>query len=275
MQFGVLLQSSMQEPWRSIVDLGARPTWMAQSSVPILEYVGTDRQDRRDDRLVSSVLETASDQPLRHVLGIATRSLWIRQSLASRALLQGYKYTGKISVVTPGSLISIDIPEARSFLGLRAVLAISYFLETFPHVDYIVRTNSSSYINLEAVNFWLEDKPRRKFYSGPAAGRQLPIRFAGGAFVVMSRDVAMTIAASTGGRSLFPMAEDVFMGARLARSGLRVEHHESVVLPSPQALDAIGGDDLYRTPHFRCKVYIGDRRVDTEIMHALHARLTA
>lgn len=54
--------------------------------------------------------------------------------------------------------------------------------------DYIFHTNSSSYIDKELLYKWLEDKPRKNFYSG-FIGNHNGIRFASGCGFTLSKDL--------------------------------------------------------------------------------------
>lgn len=56
--------------------------------------------------------------------------------------------------------------------------------------DYILRVNVGSYVNIEKLLLYLEDKPRTKFYCGQV-GNYYDIYFCSGSCFILSKDLVM------------------------------------------------------------------------------------
>lgn len=81
----------------------------------------------------------------------------------------------------------LPLPEFNSFIGLKTLLAFDHVLDAFDF-DYLVRTNSSSYLDIQQLEKYLGDAPKQKYFSG-FKGDFFGEEFSSGASYILSRDV--------------------------------------------------------------------------------------
>ena len=115
-----------------------------------------------------------------------------------------------VIVIEPDIMVC-NAPEAYRFLLQKQIMAFDALLQMDDY-DYIVRPNCGSYINLDLLNDFLEDKPRTGFYCGIVnktevnkdtmnaqglrynpenfkALKDLDLEYASGSCMIFSRDV--------------------------------------------------------------------------------------
>jgi hypothetical protein len=148
--------------------------------------------------------------------------------------------------------------------------------------DFIVRTNVSSYWGIEKLREFLSNKPQSDYYAGCTEklygglrGRIQETRYASGAGIIMSTDVAKRLVEN---RTKFSKCfiDDLAIGKVASSLGLKPCELNRIDVDSLEKLDALSSEDLLGSYHFRCKSYVypglPEPRGDVEIMRNLHMR---
>lgn len=160
-------------------------------------------------------------------------------------------------------------PEGYCQIGYKTLGAFKA-IQTKKY-DYILRTNSSSFILLDNLLKYLDNAPLTGFYAGPEIPyhtTQLSFEFASGAGYILSRDlVDRFVAESHLWDHSYP--DDVSVGKFLLDRGINFTSNEWVKitsLPVEESFKAI--QDKF---HIRCKI---ETRYDNEtqcvLMHELN-----
>jgi signal peptidase I len=169
-----------------------------------------------------------------------------------------YHGGGKESI--KGDKIVIDYPEGYHNIGHKTIRAFEILLQN-NNFDYIFRTNSSSYVNIEKLVQYLDDKPLNNFYHG-VIGRHNDINFASGCGYFLSKDVVKKVVEN---KSNWPhqIIDDVAIAYLLRNIGI-------YPTPAPRLdiTDTPVPDNVYDYFHFRCKTN-GDRTGEVKIMNEL------
>lgn len=82
--------------------------------------------------------------------------------------------------------ILLDIEESYYNCGYKLLKSLK--LIENKNFDFLLRTNSSSYIDKKLLKIFLENKPKNNFYSG-VVGNFNGIKFASGSGFILSKDV--------------------------------------------------------------------------------------
>lgn len=260
----ILVVSTDREPWRDIEVNGQRQTWAAPSSVPsgcrVIYYYGTGMGSRRHAARVTARLMRANPQhSLRAKLGTyLTRSLSARAAGAHCELL--------------GDQLWTRVPEVYWFLLPKLIAALRWATTALPPFDYVYRPNVSSYVDLARLRETASRMPRQACYAGypgrpPAEGPT----FASGAGILMSWDVAVSVAQYRGWR--WGAIDDVAVGECCADLGIGLVPLPRVDLTDPQSAELITDDELRSVFHFRCKSGGDALRSDVATMVRLHQRI--
>ena len=86
-----------------------------------------------------------------------------------------------------GDRLYLDEPEGLYNIGSKTIKMYEYCFDNI-EFDYIFRTNSSSYVNINSLVDFIKDKPNYNFYSG-VVGNFGDIKFASGSGYFISRDL--------------------------------------------------------------------------------------
>ncbi len=133
--------------------------------------------------------------------------------------------------------------------------------------DYLVRTNSSSYLDKKMIYNFLLDKPRSGYYGG-IIGNHNGISFASGALFTMSRDV-FNIVVDNLDKINCDLIDDVSVGDLLRNFNIfptNVGFSRLDVVDVNETYNPII-DDFY---HFRFKKNIHSRECDIDNMFKIH-----
>lgn len=145
----------------------------------------------------------------------------------------------------------------------KTIQAFEYALNNFTF-DYIFRTNSSSYINKDRLNTWLQDKPISDFYAG-IIGEYRGIKYASGCGYTISRNLVEKIV-SHKDRINLNFHDDVILGKFL--------NQEIVAAPRKDtSCNTSMNYDIENHFHWRCKCP-SDRNVDIQHMRNIHQLIT-
>lgn len=245
----VLVLAMDAQPWRMIEDEGQRKTWAADPSVPVFWLYG---KSGKATRTVAKYIQKG----VQKVAGGKAFSLFSRaagQWMASRP------------VRIDGDKLMTGVPETylntnpKNIAGLRHLLATQDF-------DYVFRTNTSSYVDLPALEEHVQGIPDSGYYAG-FIGESGATRFASGTCTLMSRDVVELAVSDPAWE--FGLIDDVAMGRSMARAGVDVQPLKRVDVLTPEDLAALTAEDLDGAFVVRCKS-LGGREHDVEAMRRVH-----
>jgi hypothetical protein len=254
----VLVLSIDKDPWRQIERHGQRATWAARSpmdqSMPILFYRGTTSGVRYWGIGAASRLAHWTARESSRSLGAAARRRLIRA--ASTRSLPG-------TATQTGDVLTVSVPETYGMIAAKLWVALHHLVA---HVafDYVLRTNTSTYIDRTRLAQFVTQLPRTGYYGGHREVRP-GYAFAQGSGILMSRDV---VTQALAGDWDFAKSDDVALGKVLAHQGVDLHHINRPLLREPEA---VSNTDM-RAFMWRCKGS-GRERNDVGIMLQLHAAL--
>ncbi|WP_432560111.1 hypothetical protein [Granulicoccus sp. GXG6511] len=234
-----------REPWRSL-EKAQRETW-AGTLPPSVELVH-----------------------LQGVAGGAPRMIFLAaRKIAERMRLRKSfdSLAGRISIRMPvrinQGVIRADIPEfwigtsAKMHSGLRFVAKHLKF-------DYLVRTNSSTYLHVPRLVEFLHAAPRENFYSGADQGEP----HAQGTCIILSRDAVEKLALDECWE--YFKVDDQAIGGAAQRAEIPYNPVPQVIVESVEAglrFDYLPAPFIYRLKTRK------NRLEDAKAMELLHGRL--
>jgi len=153
--------------------------------------------------------------------------------------------------------------ETFENIGRKTIEMFDYIIKHFKF-DYILRTNSSSYINQDMLEQFLYTKEREN-YAGAVIGNHHGINFLSGAGYVLSRDVVELVLKHKN-KWDHSYIDDVALGLLL--SGFK-----NIKFNSHLRIDINNPNNVYidkNVFHYRCKC--ANRDDDIKIMNSLHEK---
>jgi len=115
-----------------------------------------------------------------------------------------------------GNNILTDVPESLINCGNKSIEAFK--LISNMDFDFILRTNSSSYIDKNLLKLHLENKPKNNFYSG-ILGNHFGIPFCSGSGFIISKDLVHLLIDNEE-KLDFSLIDDVCFGEFLSSNGI-------------------------------------------------------
>ncbi len=262
----VLVLSIDRDPWRTIELEGQRRTWASPGAVPdgcrVVYYYGRSGAWAQVARVVARLARLRGPGPAR---------------LAARAARRVLERTSDRTAGAPSRLVAdrllTCVPDAYAFTLPKVVAALRWATSgAVGSFDYVYRTNTSSYVNIERLRSAAGELPRASCYAG-WIGRPPPSGppFVKGAGILLSWDLARAIAARASGWS-WGSTDDGEIGRFLAGLGVTPRPMPRVLVRTPEDLDILTDEQLRSALHFRCKSHTA-RRTDHLTMVEIHARL--
>jgi hypothetical protein len=247
----ILVLSSLEEPWISILNEGQRNTWMKTSSpaIRIIPYFGT-----------IGVIWTLL-RPIRFLaafLNFHGVSRQINSTIGKLFLNFPVRYDKEG--------LKLPIPEGLIATSAKTKMALNFALQY--DFDYLVRTNTSTYLHLALLSNYLRKSRRQELYAGPL-GWHNETPYVSGTCIVLSRDLVIRIVKD----SLwdFGSVDDVAIGERMYKYGIEARN-----IPRLDELDLPSSDDFEISENYmiyRCKISKNSRRADAELMKLIHEKL--
>jgi hypothetical protein len=160
--------------------------------------------------------------------------------------------------------IITNYPEGSHNIGYKTIRAFEILLKN-NNFDYIFRTNSSSYVNIDKLVDYLDDKPVNEFYHG-IVGNHGGINFASGCGYFISKDLVEKVVENKN-KWNHRFMDDVSLACLLRDIGIYPTISKRLDIthtPVP--------DNIFDYFHFRCKTS-GDRIGDVRIMNELKSKL--
>lgn len=248
----VMVLSLDRPPW-SDLELTQRATWAVERpEVRILYVRGKARGLRRTAFLA-----------LRRLMELVRARKCVRRWDSFVGA-----WSSRRPVQVEGGVLKTSVPETWILISAKTKAAISYVANSCDF-DYILRTNSSTYIDIASALAYLEAAPRRQVYGGPLVSNN-NLAFIQGTGILMSRDVATLIGDDPAFD--FGVVDDGAVGRSVERLGI-----EPVKIPQIELRSSAAFDELPSDPGggflFRCKAAGGNRTHDQTAMRRLHALL--
>ena len=257
-KIGFVVIATEEDPWKTINQDGQEPTWLrdlGERDHYIAAYslgnLGDSQINPRNHRKVQFLGHSSRTHRL-------SDPEFFKEHHARFEGVRGY-----------GSLVGTTLS------------AINYLVNE-SDCDFIVRTNVSSYWEIENLRSFLGDKPQKNYYAGRAEklyagirGRIQDTQYASGAGMILSVDVAKHLLENYTKIST-SFIDDIAIGRLASTLGLTLENLTRIDIESLEILETLSNEEIANNYHFRCKSYINpglaEPRGDIEIMKELHRR---
>lgn len=177
-------------------------------------------------------------------------------------------HTGSKLFLEPMRLV-IDIPEHWASIGAKTLAAFRYALENFDF-EYLFRSNSSSYVDSDALLSRTRDLPSNYLYAGFPGKSNDGLDFASGAGILMSRDVVELIVENSQ-MWRHGLIDDVAIAeliSRLPETEIELTPLSRVDFRSLSEAKSVPKSVIQDGFHFRCKT--GQASETIEIMRYIH-----
>jgi hypothetical protein len=159
-----------------------------------------------------------------------------------------------------------QVPETYLNTNPKTIAGLRYMLGRYKF-QYLLRTNTSTYINRKLLAEFVEGLPEERYYGG-FIGESGGVRFASGACTLLSRDAIEMIVADP--QWEYNIIDDVAIGRSMNRRGVGVQPISRVDVLDDKDLDDLDIDRLRSTFVVRCKG-IQNREHDVIAMHRVHS----
>ncbi|MEI6269355.1 MAG: hypothetical protein WCP01_10780 [Methylococcaceae bacterium] len=247
----ILVLALDQEPFRTIESKGQRATWAA---LPHNDYDVVWLHGRTKGfvrfilRAVVKILQVVSSK--------SSISRFRQLTGSWMASLPVNKVDDKIFTSVPETYMNTN---PKTIAGLRYVLNHHDF-------DYLLRTNSSTYINTHLLLQYANELPTSKYYGG-FLGQHCGENFASGTCTLLSRDVVNMICNDPNWE--YDHIDDVAIGRSLNRAGIKPQAFSRLDILTDAQLDYLSVADLQSVFVIRCKGS-ESREHDLKAMHRVH-----
>lgn len=261
----VIVLQAKYEPWIGIFREGQSKTWVNHNYANIriiqLRARSIPKTIFKLDEKIFQVLNSNIIRRFRMRLNIRSRN-WIFDGIAS--VTKNKEYFGHESWV-------VNLPDSRMLGSHKTESYLN--AASLEDIDYLVTTNSSTYIDLQMLQEFLESAPK----SGLIAGQQLEtfgpalkkLTFPHGCFRIMSADV-LKMLVQLKARRHFYYPEDHYLGIKIAKIP-----HTFMELPICDQFDENGNNYFaqHKAIAYRCRSGENGNRLDATIMQSLHKQL--
>lgn len=236
--------------YKQLFALGPKSSWLNDAHVSFIRYTG---------KIYNEFIFRAINRLEASTYGIAIRKIVVKSPTTS-----GIK---KRIINVEQDMIKIDVWDTWWNHTEKTRLAIKYCVENL-EFDYIVRVNSSAYVNFEALeDFLLRSKPK---YGGP---KEKGKPFTSGWGIILNKEVASVLAEEQSWQTT-AIYDDEAIGLVLKSKGILPSYTPHLWLKSIESLDQLSSEELKRYPLIRTKSYDSNgNRIDFEIMSTLHSKL--
>lgn len=191
------------------------------------------------------------------------RQTWGNNTTSSVEIIYYYGNGDENKLV--GDKFYSKTPEGLYNIGYKTLNLFEYLINNYDF-DYIFRTNSSSYINIEKLLNFITNKPKENFYSG-VIGNSKGTKFASGSGYFLSKDV-VKIVIDNKHEWDHKLIDDVSLGKLLLSKGYNIYEglRSDIILSKNLPIDL----NHY---HYRVK-HPFNRKNDEKVMWLLHNKLS-
>jgi hypothetical protein len=157
-------------------------------------------------------------------------------------------------------------------LMLQGVKNMSVFRNSLSfEFDFLVTTITSTYINVSALEEYLDKKTPKEFLGGRIE-KSGTMKFQQGSFRVFSRDMVQKIVENSCNYQHWKI-DDIALGRLLTSLNSNFTPIPNLTVESQKELEEIEEADLRTTVSYRCKSISAGRRIDADLMKLLHHRI--
>lgn len=186
MRFAVLALTSSHGPWLNLLENGPEKTWLSDSNIVHYASVIGERP-RLTDKFLNRVYESRF-----------SKQFWRERSIQLSALTIKTKSDGQLEV---------NVFENWKNITIKTLKGIEYCIDNW-EFDYLIRINSTAYIDLSNLTKLLEEK-NFPDYCGPVLSNK---QFVSGWAIIISKKSAQLLVKSHHQKVLF---DDEFIGLTL------------------------------------------------------------
>jgi hypothetical protein len=200
------------------------------------------------------------------------RSTWGSYKSVDIDIFYYYGDSDKFEVV--GDRIYSNYPDLINNIGYKTIDAFDYLYNNI-EFDYLYRTNSSSYVNIEKMLDFLKEKPPKEFYSARVnIENKSGIKFGSGSGYFLSRDLVRFVIENKK-KWNHNLIDDVALGDLLLNNNfyltpsyrLDIDELKDEMFFNSVPIDIYQLDKNF---HFRCKSKDVFRETDVRIMRYLY-----
>lgn len=252
----MLLLDNSFGPWHEMYQQGIHKTWRS----PNFE---------RHSKVEYETLGYMGSRPRFQFL-----TPYLNRALVSRLFLPHWNHStfsfgeARIDVEVSGTSLRIQVPDLWPYISAKTYTALEYVLESFDF-DFILRVNTTCYVNLDLLENFLKGQENRIVYAGPIEkGKD----FVSGWCIVLSKK-ALQIMVSEPKNLIKGLFDDEFIGRTLFESNVNpvaIPFKRFISLSEVTSMSKI---HFEKYPLFRVKATLNGRRIDDVLMQALHQRL--
>jgi hypothetical protein len=251
----VLVLATDVEPWRTIQQQGQRGTWAGDDAdVPILWLHG---HSRGPERFLLRAVETV-----------------LRRLRLLHLFDDVHAAVGRRAAARPvdrvGDRVQTRVPEDYVMANAKTVAGLRHLLATDPF-DFLLRTNSSTYVDLGMLQRWVEAAPSTRYYAGTPWTLD-GMEYATGTSILLSRDLVEL--AANDPEWDFSTIDDVAFGRSMQRAGVPLDPVPRVDVMTDADLAALDESRLATTFVVRCRGAQG-REHDVVAMRRIHELVRA
>ena len=151
MKILVLCLDNSFGPWHEMYQGGTLKTWCNPSNPQIIcrRFMGQDSRWPILNRIANRLLVSRSLYKYWH-------------------LLQSKKELTKVQVLEVNGVIRVDLPELWSNITLKTLAAMKFALDNY-EFDFLLRANSTCYLDLASLRYYLSKNAESTLYAGPIA----------------------------------------------------------------------------------------------------------
>jgi hypothetical protein len=210
------------------------------------------------------ILVLSTDNKIYNSLEQTIRETWANYIPDNVEIFYYYGGAEKFNVV--GDRIFCKTKESFENIGYKTLDSFEYIYDNF-EFDYIFRTNSSSYVNIDKMLKFLEDKNREKFYCARVNTEvKSGIIFGSGSGYFLSKDVVKLVL-EISDKWNHNLIDDVALGKLLLESDIKIFPSKRFDINNLNSIDVSRFIDHF---HFRCKSLDHERIEDSDIINFLH-----
>jgi hypothetical protein len=200
------------------------------------------------------------------------RRTWAKNNNENITFLYYYGNSDKFNFI--GDKIYTKYTESLYNIGFKTLDSFDYIYKNMDF-DYLFRTNTSSYININKMIEYLKEKPRQNYYSARINVEKNGIKFGSGSGYFLSKDLIKFVLDNKS-KWNHNLIDDVALGDLLLGKGFELFQNPRL------DIDDITEDNLFYNLkpidvnlldinfHFRCKSKDPNRQIDISIIEYLH-----